>query len=51
VFEVELQMAGDGKLEGTILMPFGLKLDSGVVLRTAATISESDLPVEAAATV
>ena len=43
VFEVELQMAGDGKLEGTILMPFGLKLDSGVVLRTAATISESDL--------
>jgi invasion protein IalB len=33
VFEVELQMAGDRKLEGTILMPFGLKLDSGVVLR------------------
>ena len=32
-FAVELRMAKDGSGEGTILMPFGLKLDAGVVLK------------------
>jgi invasion protein IalB len=32
LFAVELQMSKDGKVEGTILMPFGLKLDAGVTL-------------------
>lgn len=32
-FAVELRTAKDGSSEGTILMPFGLKLDAGVVLR------------------
>jgi invasion protein IalB len=32
VFEIELQTPRDGKTEGTILMPFGLKLESGGVL-------------------
>ncbi len=32
-FAFELRMAKDGSGEGTILMPFGLKLDAGVVLR------------------
>jgi invasion protein IalB len=31
-FAVELQMSGDGRMEGTMLMPFGLKLDAGVTL-------------------
>jgi invasion protein IalB len=30
---IELRTPKDGKTEGTILMPFGLKLDSGVVLK------------------
>jgi invasion protein IalB len=33
VFMIELRTPKDGKTEGTILMPFGLKLDSGVVLK------------------
>jgi invasion protein IalB len=33
LFEIELQMPRDGKVEGTILMPFGLKLDSGALLK------------------
>jgi invasion protein IalB len=32
-FALELKTPKDGKTEGTILMPFGLKLDSGVVLK------------------
>jgi invasion protein IalB len=32
-FAVELRTAKDGSSEGTILMPFGLKLEAGVVLR------------------
>jgi invasion protein IalB len=32
-FAFELRMAKDGSGEGTILMPFGLKLDAGVVLK------------------
>jgi invasion protein IalB len=31
-FEIQLHPPKDGKLEGTILMPFGLKLDNGAVL-------------------
>lgn len=31
--EVELRVPKDGKVDGTIVMPFGLKLDSGVILR------------------
>jgi invasion protein IalB len=33
VFAVELRTPKDGKTEGTILMPFGLKLDSGAILK------------------
>jgi invasion protein IalB len=33
VFAIELRTPKDGKTEGTILLPFGLKLDSGVVLK------------------
>jgi invasion protein IalB len=33
VFALELKTPKDGKTEGTLLMPFGLKLDSGVVLK------------------
>jgi invasion protein IalB len=33
VFAVELRTPKDGKTEGTILMPFGLKLDTGVLLK------------------
>ncbi len=33
VFVLELRTPKDGKTEGTILMPFGLKLDSGVILK------------------
>jgi invasion protein IalB len=32
LFAIELQISRDGKTEGTILMPFGLKLDAGVTL-------------------
>jgi invasion protein IalB len=32
IFEIQLRAPKDGKTEGTILMPFGLKLDSGAVL-------------------
>jgi invasion protein IalB len=33
VFMIEFRTPKDGKTEGTILMPFGLKLDSGVILK------------------
>jgi invasion protein IalB len=33
VFEIKLRTPSDGRLAGMILMPFGLKLDSGVVLK------------------
>jgi invasion protein IalB len=33
LFEIELQTPRDGKVEGTILMPTGLKLDAGAVLK------------------
>lgn len=33
VFAIELRPPQDGRAEGTILMPFGLKLDNGAVLR------------------
>ena len=33
VFQIELRTPSDGPLEGMILMPFGLKLDSGAVLK------------------
>jgi invasion protein IalB len=33
VFAIELRTPKDGKTEGTILMPFGLKLDSGGLLK------------------
>ena len=33
LFEIELQTPRDGKMDGTILMPFGLKLDSGALLK------------------
>jgi invasion protein IalB len=33
VFAVELRAPKDGTTQGTILLPFGLKLDSGVILR------------------
>jgi invasion protein IalB len=33
VFAIELRTPQDGRSEGTILMPFGLKLDNGAVLR------------------
>jgi invasion protein IalB len=32
IFEIQLRPPKDGKTEGTILMPFGLKLDSGAIL-------------------
>jgi invasion protein IalB len=32
LFEIELQTPQNGKTEATILMPFGLKLDSGAIL-------------------
>jgi invasion protein IalB len=32
-FAIELRMPKDGKTDGTILMPFGLKLDSGAILK------------------
>jgi invasion protein IalB len=32
-FAIELRMPKDGKTEGTILMPFGLKLDAGANLK------------------
>jgi invasion protein IalB len=32
IFEIELRTPKDGKTEGTILMPLGLKLDSGAIL-------------------
>ena len=38
IFEIDLQPPRDGKIEGTILMPFGLKLDSGALL----TLDEKD---------
>jgi invasion protein IalB len=33
VFAIELQPPGGGKTDGTILMPFGLNLDAGAVLK------------------
>jgi invasion protein IalB len=33
LFEIGLQAPRDGKVEGTVLMPFGLKLDSGALLK------------------
>ncbi len=32
IFEIELRTPKDGKTEGTVLMPFGLKLVSGAIL-------------------
>jgi invasion protein IalB len=32
VFEIQLRAPKDAKTEGTILMPFGLKLESGVIM-------------------
>jgi invasion protein IalB len=32
IFEIQLRTPKDGKTDGTILMPFGLKLDSGAIL-------------------
>jgi invasion protein IalB len=32
IFEIQLRTPKDGKTEGTILMPFGLKLESGAIL-------------------
>jgi invasion protein IalB len=31
-FEIQLRTPKDGKIEGTIIMPFGLKLDNGAIL-------------------
>jgi invasion protein IalB len=39
LFAIELQIPRDGKTEGTILMPFGLKLDAGAIL----TVDGEDL--------
>jgi invasion protein IalB len=39
IFEIHLNMPKDGKTEGTVLMPFGLKLDSGALL----TLDDKDL--------
>jgi invasion protein IalB len=39
VFAIELRPPKDGRAEGTILMPFGLKLDNGAVLK----LDEKDL--------
>ncbi|MEH2514737.1 invasion protein IalB [Bradyrhizobium sp. AZCC 1610] len=33
IFAIELHPPADGKTEGTILMPFGLNLDSGAILK------------------
>jgi invasion protein IalB len=33
LFGIWLQMPRDGKTEGSMLMPFGMKLDAGVILR------------------
>ncbi|WP_247838303.1 invasion associated locus B family protein [Bradyrhizobium sp. 200] len=33
IFAIELRPPADGKTEGTILMPFGLNLDSGAILK------------------
>jgi len=32
-FAIELRMPKDGKTDGTILMPFGLRLDAGAILK------------------
>jgi invasion protein IalB len=39
VFEIQLHASKDGKTEGTILMPFGLKLENGAVL----TLDDKDI--------
>jgi invasion protein IalB len=39
IFEIQLRTPKDGGTEGTILMPFGLKLDSGAIL----TLDDTDL--------
>lgn len=39
IFEIQLHTSKDGKTEGTVLMPFGLKLDSGALL----TLDDKDL--------
>ena len=39
LFEIHLNMPKDGKTEGTVLMPFGLKLDSGALV----TLDDKDL--------
>lgn len=33
VFAIELRTSKDGSIEGTILMPFGLKLQAGVIIK------------------
>jgi invasion protein IalB len=39
VFEIQLRPPKDGKADGTVLMPFGLKLDNGAVV----TLDDKDL--------
>ena len=39
VFAIELRTPQDGRMEGTILMPFGLKLENGAILK----LDEKDL--------
>jgi invasion protein IalB len=39
MFEIQLRTPKDGKTEGTVLMPFGLKIDSGALL----TLDDKDL--------
>jgi invasion protein IalB len=39
VFEIQLRAPKDAKTEGTILMPFGLKLDSGAIV----TLDDKDI--------
>lgn len=39
IFEIQLRAPKGGKTEGTILMPFGLKLDNGAIL----TLDDKDL--------
>jgi invasion protein IalB len=39
VFEIQLHAPKDAKTEGTVLMPFGLKLDSGAIV----TLDDKDL--------
>ncbi len=41
-FAIELQTPKEGKTEGTILMPFGLKLDTGALLKLDDKISVRD---------